>query len=71
MVVFILIVLDWKYPFWTNLVQKIEIVSLNWNLGFMLIRICRIQSCFRPETTFLGKFGPKNQNCHFKLKFGT
>ena len=20
---------------------------------------------------FLGKFGPKNQNCHFKLKFGT
>ena len=20
---------------------------------------------------FLGKFGPKNQNCQFKLKFGT
>ena len=27
--------------------------------------------CFRPETPFLGKFGPKNQNCQFKLKFGT
>ena len=27
--------------------------------------------CFRPETPFLGKFGPKNQNCHFKLKFVT
>ena len=26
---------------------------------------------FRPETPFLGKFGPKNQNCQFKLKFGT
>ena len=23
------------------------------------------------EIPFLGKFGPKNQNCHFKLKFGT
>ena len=22
------------------------------------------------EVPFLGKFGPKNQNCHFKLKFG-
>ena len=27
--------------------------------------------CFIPETPFLGKFGPKNQNCQFKLKFGT
>ena len=27
--------------------------------------------CFRPQTPFLGKFGPKNQNCPFKLKFGT
>ena len=24
--------LDWKYPFWTNLVQKVKIVSLSWNL---------------------------------------
>ena len=23
------------------------------------------------EIPYLGKFGPKNQNCHFKLKFGT
>ena len=27
--------------------------------------------CFRRETTFLGKFGLKNKNCQFKLKFGT
>ena len=25
----------------------------------------------RLEIPFLGKFGPKNQNCQFKLKFGT
>ena len=25
---------------------------------------------YRPETLFLGKFGPKNQNCLFKMKFG-
>ena len=24
-------------------------------------------SCFRLETPFLGKFGPKNQNCQCKL----
>ena len=27
--------------------------------------------CFRLEIPLLGKFGPKNQNCHFKLKIGT
>ena len=27
--VFILFVLDWKYPFWANLERKIEIVSLS------------------------------------------
>ena len=26
---------------------------------------------FWVEIPFLGKFGPKNHNCHFKLKFGT
>ena len=25
----------------------------------------------RPQIPFLGKFGPKNQNCQFILKFGT
>ena len=28
-------------------------------------------SYFRPEILYLGKFGPWNQNCQFKLKFGT
>ena len=26
---------------------------------------------FRLEIPFLGKFCPKNQNCHINLKFGT
>ena len=26
---------------------------------------------FRPQIPFSGKFGPKNQNCQFILKFGT
>ena len=28
-------------------------------------------SFFRPEISFLGKFGPKNQNCLFWMKFAT
>ena len=28
-------------------------------------------TCFRLEIPFLGKFGPKNQNCQFELKIGT
>ena len=27
--------------------------------------------CFRLETLFLGKFGSKNENCQFQLKFDT
>ena len=41
-----------------------------------LIQICRIHGgvyciCFRLGIAFLGKFGPKNENCQFQLKFGT
>ena len=36
-------VLEGKHPFWANLVQKIKIVSLSWNLIASLIRICRIK----------------------------
>ena len=28
-------------------------------------------SVLEPEMPFLGKFGPENQNCQFKLKFVT
>ena len=43
MVMFTFSVSKWKYPFWANLVQKIKIVSLCWNLAPSLIWICRIQ----------------------------
>ena len=34
--------------------------------------VCQPQTfSFRPETSFLGKFGPKKQNCLSKLKFVT
>ena len=42
-VVFTFSVLNRKYTFWANLVQKIKIVSLNWNLVPRLIRIYNIQ----------------------------
>ena len=69
-------VFDWKYLFWVNLVQKLKIISLSWNFVPRLIQICRIPwwcslFLFSTGNTFLGKFGPKNQNCQFKLKFGT
>ena len=69
-------VFDWIYPFGANLIQKIKIVSLNWKLVRKLIWICRIQwwysfFCFRLETLFFGKLGPKNLNCKFKLKYDT
>ena len=63
-----------KYPFWAKFVQKNKIFSLSWNLLPRLIRICTIQYwcslCLRLGIPFLGKFGPKGQNCQFKLKFG-
>ena len=46
MVMFTFSSFDWKYHFWANLVQKIKIVSLSWNLGPRLIQICRIQWCY-------------------------
>ena len=75
MMLFTFFVFDWKYPFWANLVQKIRIINLSWNLVPRLIQICRIQwPCslflFLTGTTYFGQFGPKSQNYHFKLNFG-
>ena len=65
MVVFTFSVLDWKYPFWANLVQKIKIVSLSWNLRIRLIGICRIQwwcslFLFTTGNTFFWLFYTRN-----------
>ena len=75
-VVFTFSVLQRKYSFWANFVQKGIIVSLSRILVTRLIRIYRIQwhcSVFLFETgnTFLGKFGEESQNCEFQLMFGT
>ena len=56
--------------------KKIKIVSLSWNLVPRLIRICKIQwwcsLCpFFIGSTLFGQTWSRNQNCLFKLKFGT
>ena len=52
-------IFDQKFPFWANLVKKIKIVSLSWNLVSRLIRICRNQwwSWFFPFFTGNTLFG--------------
>ena len=54
-----------KYPFWANLVHKLKIISLTEFGGEVYFL------CFRAEVSFFGKFVPKDQNCQFKLRFGT
>ena len=62
---------------WVNLVQKIKIVSLSWNLVSRLIQISKIQKwswlfSFQPKIPFLEKFDhPKRQTCQVRLKFVT
>ena len=58
-VVFILSILDWKKLFWANLIQKIKIVRLSWNL--LMFNSSQFNGdvhflCFQPEISCLGKF---------------
>ena len=69
------LVLDRKYLFWANLVQKIKIACLRWNLEPELIPVFWIQRWYSFSLLWTGKhisgkFGPINQNCLFKMKFG-
>ena len=64
LVLFTLFRFGWKYSFWTNLVQKIKIVSFCRNLLSRLIWVCRIQWCCSPflfwtGSTVLSKFNSK------------
>ena len=45
MVVSTFSIFDQTYPIWVNLVQRIKIVSLSWNLVRRLIQISKIQWC--------------------------
>ena len=72
LMVFILSVSDGKHPFWVNLVQKIKTVSLR-NFVTRKFQYAEFKGAahffyIEPETPFLDKFSPKNQNCQFKLK---
>ena len=75
LVMFTFSAFDWNYPFWAYLVQKFKIFSLSWNLIARLIRIYRNQWCslspFSIRNTLFEQTWSKNQNCKFKLKFGT
>ena len=72
LVVFTFSVLDRKHSFWENLVQKVKIFSLSKNVVLRLIQYAQFSGAvyffsFRPETPFLGKFGPKIKEvmlCH-------
>ena len=73
MVVFTFLVFDQKCPFWVNLVQKVRIISLSWNLVPTLIRISRIQwwcslSGFDREYTFWANLVQKIKI--FSLRWG-
>ena len=76
MMLFSFFVFEWKYPFSTNLVQKIKIFTLSWNLVPTLIRACRIQwwcsfFSFWSEIIFWDKFSPNSKNYQLRLKYGT
>ena len=67
---------DHKYPFWVNLARKIKIVSLSLKFGTqpnlnMQNSMLMFNSSVLTGIPFLGKFGPKNQNCPLKLKLST
>ena len=56
-------VFNWKYLFWVNFLPRlIQICRIIWRSSLFL---------FLTGKTFLGKLGPKNQNCQFELKFRT
>ena len=62
MAMFIFYILDRKYSFWKNLVQKVEIASLSWNLVARLIRINKTQWCCSLFLFYTGNtcFGKRN-----------
>ena len=59
MMLFTFFVFEQKYSFSANLVQKVKIIILCWNLVTSLIRICRIQwrSSIFPFVTRNARFG--------------
>ena len=70
------LILEWKYTFWANLVQKIESDSLTWNVVPTIICMCRnVYVHFLGFWSNIPFFGvnmvPKFNFFLFKVKFGT
>ena len=64
------------YSFWVNLVEKVKIVSVSWNLMLRLIRRCRIQRCcslflLLTGNTIFVQFWSKYSKQFFNVKFDT
>ena len=54
--------------------SKLSVYAEIWYLDYFKYAECSGDADFfhfLPETSCLGKFGPKIQNCQFRLKFGT
>ena len=67
-------VLDRKRPSRANLILIVNIYSLRWNLietNSIMQNSMTVFTFFPSDMLFLGKFGPKYQNCEFKSKFGS
>ena len=58
-----------KYPFWRNLFKEIRIVILSLNVLSKVNDAVHF-FCLRQEIIILDKFGPKVENCLFKVKLG-
>ena len=74
MMLFTLFLFEWKHPFWANLVQKIKIISLSWNLVPTLIRTCRIEwwcslFLFLIENKYFGQIWLQNSMVIFPFSF--
>ena len=64
---------QFKLKFCTKFNSNIQNWMVIFICFFLIILFYFVYSfaCLRPEKPFSGKFGSKNQNCQFKLKFGT
>ena len=73
-VIFTFSVLDQKYTFWANLVQKLKSICSRGNLVFRLIQVCRFRWYFfvmlcMGNSTFSQIWSIKSK-CIFKMKLG-
>ena len=59
-----------EIPFWANLIQKIKIVLLSWNLNMQNYVVLTF-SILDQRNLFCANLFKKNHSCQFKPKFAT